>query len=83
MLQRFVRAVGVGKVLGPYDYSKRYRASQLGSKPRYVVQYQNAADVEQVMSALDPYLSVVSPKRERYHELLAEAQLRDGGERPS
>lgn len=78
-LERFVRAVGVGKVLGPYDYS----SSSLGSKPRYVVQFQNPRAVAQVMHALDPYLTPGSPKRAKYHDLLAEAQREEGGEQPS
>lgn len=82
LLERFTAAVGVGNVLGPYDYAGRYPNTPT-KKPRYVVQYQNDAAVAQVMGLLDPYLSASSPKRARYHELLAEAQRETGGEQPS
>lgn len=67
-LDRFVAAVGQGQVNGPYDYSY----SSLGSKPRYVVQYQTEAKVAALIEALAPYLTPGSPKLARYHELLDE-----------
>ena len=82
-LERFVRAVGQGKVLGPYDYSNRYASSSLGKKPRYVVQYQTEEKVRELLCALRPYLTPNSPKWCRYLELLAETQREKGGERIS
>lgn len=77
-LERFTTAVGMGKVLGPYDYS----SSSLGSKPRWVVQYQSREDVEALMFKLEPYLSPDSPKLEKF-KALSEAQREEGGEQPS
>jgi len=72
----------MGSVLGPYDYAGRY-AGGVTKKPRYQVQYQTEALVDHVMTALDPFLSPESPKRRRYHELLAEARRERGGEQTS
>jgi len=83
LLERFVRAVGQGSVLGPYDYSRRYSASNLGTKPRYVVQYQTETKVRALMAELHPYLTPNSPKWNKYCDLLAEAQRESGGERTS
>lgn len=82
ILQRFVDAVGFGKVLGPYDYSDRYENTPT-KLPRYVVQYQTDEQVAKLMLLLGPHFTSGSPKVRRYAVLLAEAQREKGGERTS
>lgn len=71
-LQRFANAVGVGKVLGPYDYRGRYSGPANQTKLRYVLAYQSAGSAEQVMEALDPYITPGASVREKYRALVAE-----------
>lgn len=70
MLERFVRAVEWGAVLGPYDYSY----SSLGKKPRWVVQVQSHEGVVKVMEQLRPFLTRESPKLAKYEALLQEKE---------
>lgn len=60
-LQRFVDAVGFGRVLGPYE-----KNTGLGTKPRYLVQLQSQKQVAAVVSALEPYMTPLSPKLTKY-----------------
>lgn len=59
-LMRFEKAVGVGKVYGPYNQQSRVSKNQ---KPYWQFTSKNSANAQQIIAVMWPYLS--EPKKEQ------------------
>ena len=70
VLERFMSAVGVGKIVGPYAFKQRIDG--YNRKPRYDYVTQTHESIQAIACVLWPHLSAV--KREQFRSVLAKAK---------